>query len=138
MQSWHGDDEAEEVVDDGVQEPVEQSTARHVLNALEAIVDVQLRSHVDEAKGVDATHKSVEDESVKALVLFVEERIDSITANDWERCPGHVGHGDVVIFFGWTLFVGLGVLYHPVWKGFDPCHFGGLGNFPAFKDKSET
>jgi len=64
VQSWHGDDEAEEVVDDGVQETVEQSSARHVLNALEAIVDVQLRGHVDEAEGIDATDKSVEDESV--------------------------------------------------------------------------
>ena len=64
VQSWHGDDEAEEVVDDGVQETVEQGSTRHVLDALETIVDVELRSHIDEAKCVDATDESVEYKSV--------------------------------------------------------------------------
>ena len=74
----HRDDETEEVVDDRVQESVEEGFAGHVLHAFQPVVYVQLRSHVDEAEGVDASDQSVEKKGVQALVLGVEDAVDGV------------------------------------------------------------
>ena len=42
-----------------------------MLHTLQPIIDVQLRSHVDEAEGVDAADEGVEDEGVPAFVLLI-------------------------------------------------------------------
>ena len=100
----HFNDEAEEVIDDGVQEREHQSLVVQVGDAFESVVDVQLGHHVDEAEGVDAANQGVDDEGVIALVLVVHERVNGIANDQWNCSFLHITHRYFVIFFGLVFF----------------------------------
>lgn len=103
MQSRHGNDKAEKIINDGVQESVEQSLWGHVLHWLEAVVYVKLRSHLDESKGVDAAHECINYERVPALMFVVEHWINSIANHHWEQSIRHISHSYSIVLLRVTL-----------------------------------
>jgi len=52
---------------------------RHVADRFEFIVDEQLRSHHDKPKDVHKSSEGRKDKGVPALMLLIQEGVDSIT-----------------------------------------------------------
>jgi len=116
LHGGHFNDEAEEVIDDGVQERVHECLVVQVGNAFESVVDVELGHHVDEAEGVDAAHQGVDDEGVIALVLVVHERVNGITNDQWNCSVLHITHRYLVVFFGFVFSVRICIANFEPWE----------------------
>ena len=76
-----------------------------MFHRLQSVVNVQLGSHLDESEGVYATHKSVYNKGVPALVLVVYNRVNCVENHHWEESVRHVIHCDTVVLFSFTLSV---------------------------------
>lgn len=53
MESGHFNNKGKEVVDKGVESLVNEDTPRHMCDRFKFVIDVQLRCHHDETKGID-------------------------------------------------------------------------------------
>ncbi len=76
MYSRHFDDEAEEVVDEGVEGLVRQHSPRQVRDRLELVVEVELRAHQNESEHIHATHQTANNPAIPAFVVVVYQRVD--------------------------------------------------------------
>ena len=133
MHCWHSNNEAKKIVNNGVEEPVKESFWWHVFHTLQSVIDVELRSHIDEAEGVDAANESIEHERVPTLMLVVEHRVNCITSEHWNWSPTHVTHSNLIELFGLTLAVSFGVLKLKVGESFSLDHCWSLFDLPYFE-----
>lgn len=113
MHGRHNDDETEQVIDDSVQEPVEESSLWHVFDTFESIVDVKLWSHLDKSKQVDGSHQCIQNIGVPALVVIIEHTVDRVAEHDRVQCVTEVSHCFFVILFGFTLGISIFV-FQPI------------------------
>ena len=59
-----------------------------------------------------------EDERVPALVLVVQDRVDTVAQSEWEHCRAEVFERHAIKFFGAAL--GIGALVFELYAGKDP------------------
>lgn len=67
MSSGHGDDEGEDVVDEGVEGLVHEGAPRQRRHGAQAVVHEQLRQHEQEPERVHAVHYAVQCPGVPAV-----------------------------------------------------------------------
>ena len=123
MHGGHSDHKGKQIVDDCVQEAIEKSSLRHMLHRFKSIVDVQLRTHLDEAKEINAANEGPQSKRVPAFSLIVVGGVNCVAYHERIHDPAEIFHSNCVILFGLSFRVGLSVFDFHKWETTRECNF---------------
>lgn len=109
-----------------------------MLDGLQLVVDVQLRSHHNETEDIHKPYKCVDDEGVPALVLIVHQGVDTVSEHEWVACIGEVFDSDCIVRASVVLRIAFFVLDAD--PGELPCQsdLASLCDFPEVKQDAQT
>lgn len=98
VQGRHLYHKRENVVDERVEEFVGQHTPWKMGDALELVIDKQLRRHHDKSECQQKSVKHTENPGVPSLVLQVHQGVDRVSAQQGIQRPREISEGQSVVF----------------------------------------
>ena len=112
MKPWHGDDECEQVVNEGIQSSIYERSPGKVFDTLVLVVEEELRRHHHEAciesqasknrrqqpptYSIHNVHPALERPAVPAPLVLIHQTVDSVSDDGRAEDVEEVGGGDVV------------------------------------------